>query len=289
MSIVRLRKAVTFDRLLARLLDVAPNRWVLKGALALDFRLGAQARATMDMDLARYDDADTATVDLLAAQARDLGDYFAFSIERTDRLDALREGAAVRYHVHAELAGRTFERVVVDVGFSERPVDETHRRPELITAPDLLSFAGIAPITVPVISLEYQIAEKLHAYTRGYGEAGMTQSTRVKDLVDLVLIADLASFAADRLRDALADVFSTRRMQPLPSRIPQQPESWRQPYATLAKGVGIDPDLTVGHAHVAAFLDPLLAPTPMTAACWDRAEQCWCSLEDDVERLPPCS
>ena len=56
--IVRLRKAVTFERLLARLLDVAPDRWILKGALALDFRVGVQARATMDMDLGRYDDAD---------------------------------------------------------------------------------------------------------------------------------------------------------------------------------------------------------------------------------------
>src|SRR5712692_10621166 len=88
MSIVRLRKAVTFDRLLARLLEVAPDRWLLKRALALDFRLGAQARATMDMDLVRYDDADAATADLVATQDRDLGDYFVFSIERTDRLDA---------------------------------------------------------------------------------------------------------------------------------------------------------------------------------------------------------
>lgn len=33
----RLRKRVVFERLLARLLKAAPNRWVLKGALALDF------------------------------------------------------------------------------------------------------------------------------------------------------------------------------------------------------------------------------------------------------------
>ena len=33
-SIQRLRKAVAFERLLARLLIVAPNRWMLKGGLA---------------------------------------------------------------------------------------------------------------------------------------------------------------------------------------------------------------------------------------------------------------
>lgn len=35
-----LRKRVVFERLLARLLTIAPNRWVLKGALALDLRIG---------------------------------------------------------------------------------------------------------------------------------------------------------------------------------------------------------------------------------------------------------
>ena len=64
MSLIRLRKVVTFERLLARLLVVAPDRWMLKGALALDFRLGAQVRATQDMDLGRVDDADAATADL---------------------------------------------------------------------------------------------------------------------------------------------------------------------------------------------------------------------------------
>lgn len=72
---MRLRKLVVFERLLARLLIVAPDRWLLKGALALDLRLGARSRTTKNMDLARYDDEEAATADLLAAQSVDLGDY----------------------------------------------------------------------------------------------------------------------------------------------------------------------------------------------------------------------
>jgi hypothetical protein len=53
LSVQRLRKLVVFDRLLARLLVVAPDRWLPKGGLALDLRLGAKARTTKDMDLAR--------------------------------------------------------------------------------------------------------------------------------------------------------------------------------------------------------------------------------------------
>lgn len=40
----RLRKRVVFERLLARLLKVAPDRWALKGALALDFRFQFRVR-----------------------------------------------------------------------------------------------------------------------------------------------------------------------------------------------------------------------------------------------------
>jgi hypothetical protein len=42
-SISRQRKLMVFDRLLARLQTVAPDRWVVKGAVALDFRLGDRA------------------------------------------------------------------------------------------------------------------------------------------------------------------------------------------------------------------------------------------------------
>jgi predicted neuraminidase len=38
--LVRLRKLVTFDRLLARLLQADPGAWLLKGGLALQLRMG---------------------------------------------------------------------------------------------------------------------------------------------------------------------------------------------------------------------------------------------------------
>jgi hypothetical protein len=148
-SLVRLRKTVVFDRLLARLMKVAPERWVLKGALALDFRLGARTRTTKDMDLARQDDEKAATADFISAQAVDLDDHFVFVIERGKNLGERTEGA-VRYHVRAELAGKVFEEVVVDVGFSD-PLPEAVDR---LQGPDLLSFADIEPVEVPAVPLE---------------------------------------------------------------------------------------------------------------------------------------
>ena len=52
-GVSRLRKRVAFELLLRRLLTLAPDRWVLKGALALDFRLPMGTRPTKDIDLDR--------------------------------------------------------------------------------------------------------------------------------------------------------------------------------------------------------------------------------------------
>jgi len=67
--------------------------------------------------------------------------------------------------------------------------------------PELLTFAGIEPAKVPALPLEQHLAEKVHAYTRRYG-TGVT-STRVKDLVDIILIGSFAALDADRLAEAL--------------------------------------------------------------------------------------
>jgi hypothetical protein len=148
-GLVRLRKAVAFDRFLARLKEVAPGRWVVKGALALDFRLGAVTRTTKDIDLGRLDDEEATTQDFVAAQALDLGDYFSFVVERTPALDDAGDFSAVRYRGRAELAGRRFEEFPIDVSFS----DPLGWRPDRLPGTDLLAFAGIEQTELPVLPL----------------------------------------------------------------------------------------------------------------------------------------
>jgi len=252
-SLVRLRKEVAFDRLLARLVATAPDRWLLKGALALDYRFGSHSRTTTDIDLATAGNEASATSDLLAAQAVDLGDFFSFAIERTTALDRLRDATAIRYHVVAELAGRTFDEFVLDVGF-DPPVGVELAR---LRGPDLLAFADLAPVEVAAVPLEFQIAEKVHAYTRGYGDR--TPSTRVKDLVDLALIATEGTPDAALLRIALDRTFARRPGQPVPPTLPDPPPDWRVPYGRMARDIGLDQDLGTGHALAARMLDPVLS------------------------------
>lgn len=162
MSIARLRRRVAVELFLRRLVAVAPDRWVLKGALALELRLGAATRPTRDMDLGRADDEGAAVEDFGAAQELDLDDFFRFTALRTDAFDDVDDFRAIRFHVAAELAGRVFDQFVVDVGFA----DSISWPPDVVETSDLLAFADIRRIRVPTLPLAQHIAEKIHAYTR---------------------------------------------------------------------------------------------------------------------------
>jgi predicted nucleotidyltransferase component of viral defense system len=264
-SHIRLRKTVVFERLLARLAVAAPGRWTLTGAIALDFRLRNRSRTTKDMDLVRHDDEEAAVGDLIEAASRDLGDFFSFSMEGRTRLGE-DEGGTVRCRIRAELAGRLFENVIVDMGFS----DPLGWAPELVHGTDLLAFAGVEPVEVPVVPLEQQLAEKVHAYTRTYGGR---PSSRAKDLVDLVLIKRSATLKGERLRAALRGVFEGRRQHPLPLSLPPPPREWVVPYRKLATEVGLEPKMEAGHREAADLLDPVLGGEDSLR--WDPAEGRW--------------
>lgn len=265
---MRLRKTIVFDRFLARLVAVASNRWVLKGAVALDLRLGSGARTTKDLDLACLDNEDAAAADFLAAQARDLGDFFIFVVRRTPALDTTGDFSAVRYRVNTELAGRRFEEFPVDVAFS----NSLAWHPDRLRGTDLLAFAGIERIELSVLPLEQHLAEKFHAYTSSYG-TDSSPSTRPKDLIDIVLVKHSAPLNAAALRTALDATFTTRSRQALPSVVPAPPAGWRVPYAKLADAVALPTALEQVRSEAAALLDPVLAGK--ARGDWDPATGAW--------------
>jgi len=252
------------------LLITAPDRWILKGGLALDFRLGDRARATIDMDLGRQDGEASADADLRAAQAADLGDYFTFEITRKAQLDDADVAGAVRYRVNVSLAARRFEGLVVDVGFTDPPVG----KPDDIPGPDLLAFADVPPLRVPALPLLDHVAEKVHAYTRRYGPLERF-STRVKDLVDLVLLQSTSSFLASELRSALLRTFETRATHSLPPALPEPPPEWEAPYRRLAANLSIPAGQREGYRSAAAFLAPILDGTLDNEVLWDPGLGAW--------------
>jgi hypothetical protein len=105
----RLRRQVSFDRLLARFFMERNAPWLLKGGYAMELRLRA-ARATKDIDISLPADADAGFSGEILTQLQqsaraDLGDFFKFTIaEPQMNLDAAPEGGA-RYPVTTLLAG----------------------------------------------------------------------------------------------------------------------------------------------------------------------------------------
>jgi len=255
----RLRKEIAFDRLLARLLQVAPDRWVLKGGLALDHRLGDRARTTKDMDLGPRDDIDAATSDLQRAAALDLGDYFSFAIRLTNELpDLFEEGVAARYHAAVSLADASSSQWSSMLASTRRSSRSRHRP----RSPRVRRHPAVQSDPAATIARRREGA-RLYSCLWGWPEV----STRVKDLIDLVLIATSSSLQAEDLADALAKTFTDRATHAPPRAFPKPPDDyWPKAYAKMAARVGLDPTLGAGHALAAVFLDPVLSGT--CARCW---------------------
>lgn len=268
LAVGRLRKIVVFDRLLARMTRVSPEGWILKGGFALELRLPDRARTTRDIDVDRAGSVDEATADLQAAAALDLGDYFEFAIEIVDRGEGVAPGGGVRYRAISVLAGREFERVTIDVGFGDRISDA----PDQLRGPALLAFADIEPATIPTAPLRQQLAEKVHAYTRTYGQG--EASSRAKDLIDIVLISGLEDLDLEELQGAVDATFAERGTHDLPEKLPHPPADWRDAYRRLATEVKVEIEPSAGYVRANALLAPILARVTERRT-WRVSQQRW--------------
>jgi Nucleotidyl transferase AbiEii toxin, Type IV TA system len=141
---------------------------------------------------------------------------------------------------------------------------------EEITTDDLLGFAGIAPPKLRVVPVETHLAEKLHAYTVPRDRP----NTRVKDLPDLGLLGTIRPLEAAHVREAIKRTFGSRRVHPVPARLPSPPEAWTAPYARMAEQNELPwRTLAEVEAVVRAFLDPLLSSE--SDARWDPRSWTW--------------
>ena len=80
LPLIRLRKAVAFDRLLARLSADPNSDWILKGGFALQVRLQDRARTTKDIDLLVRLPREEVHRRLVLAAAHDMSDFSRFVI-----------------------------------------------------------------------------------------------------------------------------------------------------------------------------------------------------------------
>ncbi len=238
--IQRFRKRVAFECFLARLQGTREGPWLLKGAFALELRFGDRARFTRDLDvgidqaLPGGSQVDRAQVGerLHEAAARTLSDFFQFTVSGGQPILPGDEVQAYRFSVRALLDDRLFESFVLDVGPSNPLVVPPDNVPET----GVLMFAGIAPRSFRVISLPQHFAEKVHAFTRPWKDR---ENTRVKDLLDIILILEVSPPALGTARTAIEGAFGGRGSHPIPSRLPDPPPSWAETYTTSAATINL--------------------------------------------------
>lgn len=234
----RIRRKVIFQRVLARLQAADPGRWVLKGGMALETRLGDQSRTTKDIDLGSREQIETAEAlheELIAALSEDPDeDYFKLTVSKPKKLAADTSGQRTwRASVRTELAGKTFGSIPLDISGRSREIDHI----DVVQLPNELEFAGIAGREIVVVDLHRHSAEKFHAISRSFGDR---ENTRVRDLVDLTILSSLDKLDSIQLREMVKEVWTERESEDPPGSLPPFPSSWEERYETSIVDIGLE-------------------------------------------------
>ena len=248
--LARLRKMVAFDRLLARMMGAdQSDRWLLKGGLALQVRMLEGVRTTKDIDVLLRESGSDAHRLLVEAAKLDLSDWFDFEVGSSQPMTS---EAGQRVPVRCRLDSREFETFHVDIGVGDPVVAEA----ESFVVTNLLEFAGVPPTTVRCYPMAQHLAEKIHALTRPHGGR---ENSRVKDLVDVVIIAERSELAAQQVREAFAATFAARQTHSAPTRLPAFPRAWSPAYRRMAVEVGVNArTFEEGLELAERFINPLL-------------------------------
>lgn len=252
----RLRRGVAFDRFLARLFFKEDTPWVLKGGYAMELRI-KRARATKDIDLAWKETfpkrpgapSQIILAELQDAAAKDLEDFFIFIVgEPNEGMEGAPYGGA-RYPVETRLDGRLFVTFHLDMGIGDaviKPYEETKGR-------DWLHFAGIPSAKIKTISSEQHFAEKLHAYT----QPRETMNSRVRDLVDMVLLIQSNKMNKLKAHRAMEATFKKRKSHSIPIKIEPPPREWQKPFSVLAEECHLSMEMDEGWRVVNAYFQKI--------------------------------
>lgn len=228
----RLRRRVLFERIVARLQAADPGRWVLKGGMALEVRLRDDARLTKDIDLGLRDyvanSADLHERLINALSADPDGDEFVFTVRPPVPLVEDGRGHLTwRVKIAAHLADRPFGGIQLDVSPRAHELDDTDH----LALPNSLDFAGIPAQVVEIVDVHRHAAEKFHAMLRDFGDR---ENSRVRDLVDLVILIEHDLLTGPTVAAAARRVWAERDGVEPPSAIPPLPESWPDRYERIA-------------------------------------------------------
>lgn len=247
-----------FHRLLCRVFAGRNDAFILKGGHSMLART-VGARATRDIDLlARQGDLNTALERLKELAETDMGDFvtFEFAGSRPIKVeDEYRDGLSVQFVPF--IGSKRMQRISVDLVVDEVPLEGA----ELIAPADRLDIGGLQTCDYLIYPLESAMADKLCALVETHdGRA----SSRVKDLVDIVICATTCLINGEKLQQRVRRETAIRKIA-LPRSF-HVPESWgeshKKQFEKLCTQTGLSDSLKIlGAATQLAreLFDPALA------------------------------
>lgn len=273
-----------FGRFLARVFHDHTVPWVLKGGTAVLARV-SDARTTKDVDLLlELGSLDAAVQALRKVTAIDLRDHFRFVITGVEpSLGGAGQPAVdgCRVNVDAYCGAMRKDRFGVDLVTGSL----------MTAAPDIhvdrvLELRGIEPQLMRLYPVVDHVADKLCATQATYGADRDLPSSRVRDLVDLVVLARSQDVDGPALIGAVRGEWAHRGLPGAPVFAP--PPHWDRLYPREARKTSAVADVTRFEdavALVSAFLAPALDGTASDRR-WIASECRWTNAHSGDLRLP---
>lgn len=182
----------------------------------------------------------------------------------------------MRYPVACYVGPRIFERVRLDVNFIGP--DDPRPTEDAVIRRNPFGFVGADALTVPMLPPAHQLAEKLHAYLRDYGDGG--GSSRPKDVFDSVVMTGQVELpTAGAVAGAAEQTFDMRRTPWPPSEVPDPPDYWRDEWNALLED---SDDPLASHTTLVGAIEllrcfwlPILRDEVDGGADWDPSSGAW--------------
>lgn len=221
--------------------------FLIKGGVAIEIMLGLRARATKDLDTAARLETNEIPRYLAAGLAKGW-DNFTF---RLMELRPISDTNAQRCDIKVSYQGDPWSTVQFEVSPAEGLVGQgVHWARNTFLDPALL---GLKPAgELPLVTIAYLIAQKLHACTDHFDPE--RPNDRYRDLIDLILIDRLVTTSEHQtVYNACAEIFRLRDKHTWPPTITVPPH-WADGYRALAEQLDFSP----ADVHSAAALVDLI-------------------------------
>ena len=231
---------------------------VVKGGTAMKLRVGeAGSRFTPDLDVARA--AGLSLDDYLAQLGDRLADGWGGFTGTVTELDGPSPAGVPDDYVmqpfDVRLAYRSRHWLTVPFELGRDEIGSTTRE-ELRIAGDILDMFELigldAPAPIPVLAVDHQVAQKLHACTAVNARTGRNE--RAHDLVDLQILAQEEQLDFPAIGATSRRLFAARHGHPWPPTVVAY-GGWETIYAEAAAGL----DVLGNVADAVAWANDLIA------------------------------